>query len=110
MTIKITTLAENPGADIYYSTSFRNMIESYLQTLIKSNNTSLLAIDPQAANKYVFDFYGLLKSYGIPPQYRWIALRMNGLRSSSEYRGEVFTVLIPDSSEIEKLRSLLQSS
>lgn len=121
MSFTVNQASVEAGADIYYDQGFRQTIEVFLDYLINHVNTQAHTVTHDLVSKYRADFYGLLGaiSFPVPMHLRWIVLRMNGytnpnqfavhLRRSSDdvyyETKESFTILIPDSSEIERLRS-----
>lgn len=121
MSFSVNQASIEAGADIYYDAGFRQTIEVFLDYLMYHPKTRTLTISHELVSRYRADFYGLLGAIPFPvPMYlRWVVLRMNGYtnpnqfavnlrRSTSdqEYETkETFTILIPDSSVVDTLRS-----
>jgi hypothetical protein len=98
------------GDPSYYTDTFRNAIEDNLQGLINDSTTLPRQTTPDVglANKY--DFFGLLTDMGIPMQYQWTTMRVNGYRSPADYEGDLLIILIPSSTKIDNIRRLQQTS
>lgn len=95
----------NDGPAIFYDQNFRNVIEQHLEYLKSNGRSSTFTVEPKDAYKYEADFFGLLTKLQVRPQYQWIALRLNDMHTPTEYRMEQTTILLPNESQIEKIRS-----
>jgi hypothetical protein len=94
------------GAAIYYTDSFRVMIEFNLQWLLSSTYISTFSISNQSAYVYEYDLFGLLTSMSVPRQLHWIVMRLNGLNSPDEFRADMSTLYLPNESVIENMVNL----
>lgn len=95
----------DPGADVYYSLAFRNMIEDHLQWLITNPTSAPITIEPGIAYKYAGDLEGVLRYQGVSNRLHWIIMRMNAMTSPSDYRDTMLQLHVPEPSVIERLRS-----
>lgn len=82
-----TLMAEQQktNAGIHYETGFRNTIENFIYGLRRDATTQIQVIDGVTVSKYRGDFYGLLASLGVPFDYYHIYLRVNGLKSPTDF-------------------------
>lgn len=92
---------EGPGA--FYEDRFLAMIEDHLP-ILRLGSTEL-RIEPNTAEKYRGDFYGVMTHASIPSQYWYVTMRINGLTSPIEYETSMELFYVPDYNYIEKLRS-----
>lgn len=89
MSMSIVRLHKGVKEKHYLTGAFRNVIEQYLEYL--KNKASHLSVEivPMDNEKYLGDFYGLLASLKIPPEHRWITMRLNDLHSPMDYTGNL---------------------
>lgn len=74
----IDTLAVPPGADVWYSDDFRNVLEDHM-TLLRSNVGQYVRVEEFDLIKYQFDLYGLYRQYQVAEEHLWPTMRLNGL-------------------------------
>jgi hypothetical protein len=84
------------GGSLYYTDAYQTMIETHLQWLLSHPATYQINIEPGIGVKYEGDLYGLLRINGIPPQHFWTVMRMNGMRSTTDYESTVSSLLVPN--------------
>ena len=105
----LPSLIDGFGPEIYYSKTYRKMVEDHLTTL-KSMTTILVRPITQDdwadLYKYVGDFYGFLTALGYDRKYHWTILRMNGFRSRFDLSTDLTQLILPDWSYIDKLAQL----
>jgi len=100
---------DNQGPAIYYTDTFRQMVEDHLSVLknMSTTQTRIITSDDWATlYKYEGDFYGLLYAMGYDRRYHWTIMRMNGYRSRFEATDQIVALLIPDWSYVDKLAQL----
>lgn len=97
---------QDPGADIYYRSDFRDMIETHLTYLLEDEGAESKIVDPQVAVRHEYDFLGLLSEMRIKPQYHWIVMRMNGLTNPTNYTSDMVNLIIPSTATIDRLRRM----
>lgn len=111
------------GSSIYYDAGFCHTLEIFLNALTTSGNTQVITVGHELVSRYKSDFYGLLGAieYPVPMQLRWITMRVNGFTNPNEFVSmlrdsdtdesglyetkESYTILIPDATEIDNIRS-----
>jgi hypothetical protein len=98
------------GDPSYYTDNFRNAVEDNLQGIINDSTTIPRTVTPGEALANKYDFFGLLTDMGIPMQYQWTTMRVNGYRSPADYQGGLLNILIPSSTKIDNIRRLQQTS
>lgn len=99
---------QNPGPDIWYDPKFMAVIEQHL-SIIKKEKSETLSLDPAKAETFVSDFFGLLKSLGVAPQYWYATLRLSGLKSPTDFTPGTLVIRIPDFQYLETLRQQYQT-
>lgn len=100
---------DNQGPAIFYTDTFRQMVEDHLTVLKTMSTTKTRTItddDWATLYKYEGDFYGLLGALQIGRQYHWTVMRMNGFRSRFEATTDLTTLLLPDYAYVDKLAQL----
>lgn len=100
---------DNQGSAIYYSETFRQMVEDFLTVLKTMSTTQVRTItddDWATLYKYEGDFYGLLGALQIDRKYHWTVMRMNGYRSRFDANTQITQLLTPDWSYVDKLAQL----
>ena len=102
----LATTLQQDGAAIYYTDSFRTMIEFNLQWLLTSTYISTMAINNHDAYVYEYDLFGLLTSMSIPWQLHWIIMRLNGLNSSEEFTADMTNLYLPTEAVITNMVAL----
>jgi hypothetical protein len=93
------------GPAIFYDAGFRNVIEDHLEILKTKGQIQNVPIDPHDAYKFEYDFYALLAKHAVPAHMHWIVLRVNDMTTPTEFRSDRLTLLVPDSAQIEKIKS-----
>ena len=101
----IDNLLLNPGPNIYYDSQFRIVLEDHMTYLRNLNTTRRIEIDIQNAYKYEGDLFGLLFTLNINPHLHFIVMRLNNMRSPTEYTNEIRSLLIPDETQISRIIS-----
>jgi hypothetical protein len=91
------------GADIFYTDHWRQLVEEHMSILRLPSNCSKVEVQPNLGIKFSGDFYGLLNSLGLPRQYRWLLLRVNGFTSPLEFTSERKSLQITHDTVIEGL-------
>lgn len=102
--MQINSLMIDPGPSVFYTDSFRVVLESFLPILKDSANTTQIHIDARAAYKYEADFFGLLSEINIPPYLHWLVLRMNNFTSPLDSDTTLNTLLVPNETTIDYIR------
>lgn len=92
------------GPDVFYDQTFRDVLEMHIP-YFRANYTHSLTVETPAAQRHQGDFQGLLIELGVAPRYHWFTMRLNGLHNPTEYDKEMLTVLIPEFSAIETLKT-----
>jgi len=96
--------------DLYSNTSnvklrtFNGMVnESYISTILGSDDLSQIQITPVEANVFIGDFHGLLRSKNVVEEVFALTTIMNGLKSSSDFNGIISMIKIPSVTLIRSL-------
>ena len=94
------------NASDYESEGFKAMLENELPALKASAVGRVRTISPVDASRFEYDLYGLLRVIHVDDHYHWITMRINGLMSPCDYRANMTTIYIPDTSLVDSLYSL----
>lgn len=106
MAMPIEQLLIDTGAAIYYDAAFRRVMETHMGLLRNLASTQLIAIEPQLAYKYEFDFYGLLQERGVAEHLHWVILRLNDMSDPREFKVTMDRFLVPDPAVVDSIRRL----
>jgi len=107
--MNINRLMKNSGPSIYYDDSFRVVLETFVPSLIVSQDTTQISVSEQAAYKYESDFFGLLSEFNIPVHLHWLVMRMNNLTSPFDSTLLYNLLLVPDENTIDHIRQSYMS-
>ena len=100
----ILKLAQKSGPEVYYNKDFMDVLEAHLDYLKKDSSTHIVQVKADRVAIYEGDFYGYLNEVGIEPEYHWIIMRINGMRSPTEFTNGMDTLFIPSKDEINQIR------
>lgn len=92
----IDDIAINEGPEMYYSDSFRAVIEDHLGYLRGHEDTVIYSIEPNIAYQWTADLFGFLNSRKVPAYLHWTIMRMNSMTSPTEMGEGVHTLLVPN--------------
>lgn len=95
----------NPGADVYYSAEFRNVLEDHMTYLRTHPDNTVVTVAPNIGYKYIGDLAGVLHHYNVPYNLHWIVMRMNHMTSPIDYRDTMLNLDIPSFTAVERLRT-----
>lgn len=87
----------------YDTMAFRRVIEDHLPHLLQPSNMQVFTVSVTDSNKFRGDAYGLFKLLKIPDYLFNITLRLNGLRNSAAWDGELLNVFIAKPKVIETI-------
>ena len=66
-------------------------------------------VSPSEADKYIFDFNGLLQSLSIPEKYWYPHIKLNDFKSFTEYDGRT-TIYLIDIVFLDKMYSVINNN
>jgi hypothetical protein len=95
----------NPGANLYYEQSFRDVFEDHLSFIKrnKQNYITTVTVDENTAARFAGDFRGLMLSVNVFPYLHWFNMRINGYSCCSDYDGKQLTIELVSESLIKEL-------
>jgi hypothetical protein len=102
----INDLASTSGPDVYYDQKFRVVLEDHMTFLRQHPQTTMQQIKFRDAFKFEGDLSGLLYELSIPIELHWLVMRMNYFTSPVQNDETLKSVLVPEKSVIERLRSV----
>lgn len=108
--VRLTDSLVDGVSPVFYTEQFHNMIEHHIVDLATSNAAVIRIVEPALANQYVADFFGLLTSLNVAPEYQWVFMRCNRLYSSLDYKSAQTNIVLPDINEIDELVTIYTSS
>lgn len=108
--MNINALGINEGSAIFYTESFRRVLDSHMDYLRNHELTTILDLEPDVVYRYEFDFYGLLAKYGVPDYMHWIVLRMNRFISPQEFPSDISQIHVPSAEVVEQIRQIFTTT
>ena len=109
MSKNLKGLIEQAGNDLYYHPVFRSVIEDHLDYIRNHQDTKTIVIEDGQAYRYENDWEGLMQAIGVPPQLRWVTLRLNGYHTPLDYNRTHITIIVPHLQAVESLRAIHSS-
>ncbi|QVD49146.1 hypothetical protein LUCX_76 [Xanthomonas phage vB_XciM_LucasX] len=106
MALTIKSKMRDPGADFYYTNTWRLLVETHLVWLRSVAGSETLVIQPHIGYKYEGDLNGAMSELNIPPWMHWVTMRINGLYSSSDYDGSSVALMVPLASTLQQLAAI----
>ncbi len=103
MTMPLHRLIRDPGADVFYTPEWQLMIETHLPLILARSDNAILSCSPAQAYKYEGDLAGLLTELNVNPCYHWLLMRMNNMRTWTDYDGVKTVLVIPNYTFISRL-------
>jgi hypothetical protein len=103
MTMPLQRLIRDPGADVFYTPEWQLMIETHLPLLLARSDNTVLSFTPAQAYKYEGDLMGLLTELNINQCYHWLLMRMNGMRTWTDFDGVSTVLTVPNFAYISRL-------
>lgn len=102
--MKINDKMVDPGAEVYYSKEFRDMMESHMAYLRALPSTQADLVQPLDADVWNGDLFGYLTYKKIPMKYQWVIMRVNNFYTPLDFSKTTTQLLIPSFSEVDSLR------
>lgn len=93
---------------LYFTPTFKRLIEEHLPYLINTESTQVITIKDYETTKFKGDFYGILITYNVPAIAHYATMRVNGMKTSSDYAGLATIFTIPSTSILNRLYSRSQ--
>jgi hypothetical protein len=106
MSMTVLSQMSSSGSDFFSSARWRQIVESHLTWLRARNESDIVVVQPHVALKYHGDFYGALIESGVPQYLHWVTMRMNGLYSPTEFKGETVVLMVPSTDTIQQLTAV----
>lgn len=96
MVMPIEKYLLDTGPAIFYDEAFRSVLEDHLTFLRTHETTSDIVVTAIEAMRWRCDFYGLLETKGVSKHMHYITARVNNIKSSVDFQGEILEILIPN--------------
>lgn len=110
MTFSINSLSVGESHSYYYTNEIKALLESHVEFLKNHRETRIVQVAPHLIYKYEGDFYGLLLTLKIPPEYHWIIMRMNDYTSPTELSENKMAFLQPGFNVIDQIINMHRTS
>lgn len=101
----INSLAESSTEPHFDTPAFKIVLEDHLEKIKSSDRVLINTIESTVGDKYKGDFYGLLQHLSIPPEHRWITMRLNGYSSTSDFDGLQLDIKLPSVLDLHVMMS-----
>jgi hypothetical protein len=102
--MRIHNLATEPMTDTC-SDKYLLSVELH-RAHISSLQGTVLTVDPMLNTKCKGDFFALLNELDVEKKYHFIVMEHNGYRHPSDYKTDIITVNVPDTSELDTILTL----
>lgn len=103
---KLTESIDTSTPDMYFDEAFRTVIEHHLSYLRNNRNNAYIDLTPRDTVVWKGNFYGLLYEKRIPVEQHWIIMRLNGLDSTMDFKGDFDRIYLPDPERLNKIRDM----
>lgn len=98
-------------ADIaYYDAGFRTVLEDHLSYFRTHPTTTIQTLQASDVFVHEFDFYGLLRKMGIPPELHYVTMRLANLTSPNDSFKHLEMLLVPDLTEVNKRLQMFRAT
>jgi hypothetical protein len=105
----ISNVMANEGADIFYLSAFRDVLEDHVSLLRDDSTTEVIDVKPEVGYKFEYDLCGFLASVNVPAYLHWITMRVNGWHSESDFYNPQ-RILVPHRNSINKIKHMYEAS
>ena len=83
-------------------------MENMLPFVKNSQSLRMFNIEPYESAVFEGDFYSLMEKYKVPKHEHYLTLRLNGMRSPTDYTGEAMSFYLPPAGFVQKMESLMR--
>jgi len=97
------------GADLYYTTGFRDVLEDHLELFKAHTGTTTQAVEPNVAYRFEYDLGGYLTSLEVPLHLHWLTMRMNGWYSEIEFYNPS-VIILPYESYVTRVKQMYEAT
>ncbi len=87
------------------SNGFRNLLENHLAIIKNGPGTIIKDLAVHDEYMYIGDFYSLLYKYQVAQDLFWLTMRLNGLHTPIDYKGDLLFIYVPS---LEIIKTLLR--
>lgn len=92
---KLSDTLSYAGPLVFYDFNFRNTLEYHVPNLLNHSETMVTSIPNGTAHQFTNDFFGLLTTFHVAPQYWWITMRCNGYYNPLDYQEDRLILIQP---------------
>tara|TARA_B100000767_G_C19660299_1_gene490662 strand:+ start:646 stop:981 length:336 start_codon:yes stop_codon:yes gene_type:complete len=107
--MQLTQTMNSEGADLYYDSNFRSVLEDHVPLLKNEASTELITVNPSTAYKFEYDLCGYLASIDIPHHLHWITMRVNGWNKDTDFYNPS-TIRIPHRTSVDRIKQMYETS
>lgn len=108
--MSIDDLIADSGEDVYYTSAFHIEVESQFPRMLEEGMIFTQTVTNLQGVVYEGDFFGLLRELKVPDYAHWVALRMNGYDSPTQFMKTTTSVILPNLSELDMVKSVFISN
>lgn len=90
-------------ANIYFDRDLIQIQDSHLEWLRTQGNAEYVDVPDDSLGRYIGDFFLILMDLDKPPKHFRVIMRLNGLKSPTDYDGTLTKVFIPDLQVLESI-------
>lgn len=110
MAMSVLSRMGQSGPQIFYTATWRLLVESHLTWLRSLRESEVVIIEPHIAYKYEGDLFGALTELRIPSYMHWTIMRVNGLFSPMDFKGESVHLMVPTRESFQQLSSIASTT
>ena len=107
--MNINLLENNKADNSYFTDSYIQVLEDHLSTIRNNPENRIADVDNKLNYKYEGDLYGLLTVLNVEKKYHYITGRLNNVENSTDYKGDMTSLLIPSPDLLESLKQANQT-
>ena len=105
----ITKSMNSEGADIFYDSDFRSVLEDHVPLLRDDAATEIVNVKSNVAYKFEYDLTGYLSSIDVPHYLHWITMRINGWKKDTEFFNPTM-IRIPHRNSVNKIKQMFEAT
>ena len=104
--MSLDTMMASYGAQSNYTPEFLTVLEDHLTYLRTHEDTVVISVTNQEAEKWAGDFYGFLFSKKVDARLHYVTMRLTGMTAPTDFGVNINTVSLPSSNVINTLRKI----
>jgi len=110
MALKLRSKLPTTGPDYFWSADWQIMMEMHISHMLRYGLIDYLTIEPALAYKFEGELWGILVEKRVPYDGHWVIMRLNAMRSPSDFTREHTNLLVPGSDTVNRYNSKFRDS